>query len=331
MGHPQGDYHLRVSIAAYLHEAGGVRTEPENIIVSAGTEYLMGIILSLLPLDNLVGLENPCYFRLKPLFETYRRQYCTLSLDESGVEMSAILQYQPDLISITPSHQFPTGIIYPVSRRHELLHWANQSSHRYIIEDDYDSEFKYAGRPIMALKAMDMEDKVIYLGSFSKSISPALRISYMVLPDALLSVYKSNRSIMLCPVATLEQRVLQRFMDDGHFSRHLNRMRKVYKHKREIIVRSFRAEGLDMEVLGADAGLHLVIRFGDNPPVTREVIRRAREANLNITSLRDYWLTEMPEDLGTSYLLSYASITESEIEESIHSFCRGLSKSGGTV
>ena len=159
-----------------------------------------------------------------------------------------------NIACITPSHQFPTGYIMPVSRRIQLLNWANEKPRRYIVEDDYDSEFRYSGKPIPSLQSLDQNGKVIYIGAFSKSLSPALRISYMVLPRPLMETYRKKLGFYICPVPTVEQKVLRRFIDEGHFERHLNRMRNIYKQKREIIVSAIREMLPDAKIQGASAG-----------------------------------------------------------------------------
>ncbi len=199
----------------------------------------MQLLIQLLSENTVYAIENPGYEKLNLLFKSNRVHYVSLPLDEHGIEVASLQASDADVLSITPSHQFPTGRIMPVTRRLQLLQWANEKSGRYILEDDYDSEFRYGGKPIPSLQGLDGQGKVIYLGAFSKSLSPALRISYMVLPEVLMEHYESDLSFYFCPVPLIEQKILHTFIERGHFERHLNRMRNLYRQKREILVTSY--------------------------------------------------------------------------------------------
>ncbi len=270
--------------------------------------------------NEIYGLENPCHKMFKELFLTNNVSFKAISLDEAGVVVEELKKYNVNIAYVTPSHQFPTGTIMSISRRTELLNWANENPDRYIVEDDYDSEFKYTGRPIPALKATDINDKVIYLGSFSKSISPAIRVSYLVLPKALLNIYQRKLPYFICPVPTLNQKILYRFIKDGHFIKHINKMRTLYKKKREFlvnIIKTYSSKILDKEIYiqGADAGLHLVIKL-DKKINEKSFLKECLKNSLQLYSLEEYYLEKIYNE--TSYfLLGYANLTNEEIEGGI--------------
>ena len=292
-GEVQGYEPLRRSICNYLRQSRGFTARPEQVVISAGTEYLFHIIFKLLP-QKVFGLENPGYHLLHQLFESNEVAYKAVSLDASGIQVESLNQNKVDVACITPSHQFPTGVIMSLNRRSQLLRWAEEEDGRFIIEDDYDSEFKYQGRPIPALKALDRTGKIIYLGSFSKSISPAIRVSYMVLPDALVSQYRERLPYFGCPVGTVSQKVLHRFIGQAHFEKHLNRMRTLYKKKRGLLVQTLHKASLKalkqpVVVQGAEAGLHLVITFPEGLDEAR-FKAECTKARINIDSLQHYYM-----------------------------------------
>ena len=318
-GHIQGDLLLRKSICEYLSQSRGFKVEAEQLIISSGTEYLFYIIFKLFN-NKIYGLENPCHKMFKELFLTNDVSFKAISLDESGIMIEDLKKYNINIAYVTPSHQFPTGVIMGISRRTELLNWANENPNCYIVEDDYDSEFKYTGRPIPALKATDVNDKVIYLGSFSKSISPAIRVSYLVLPKALLNIYQKKLPYFICPVPTLNQKILYKFIKDGYFVKHINKMRTLYKKKREYLVNTIKINSskiLDKEISiqGADAGLHLVIKL--NKKINEKMfLKECLENSLQLYSLEEYYLEEIYNETS-SFLLGYANLANKEIDEGI--------------
>ena len=180
---------LRKCICKYLYNSRNVVTSPDNIIISSGLEYLFQILFYVLLDDSIYGIENPGFKMFKQIFDNNNLKFNLIDIDKKGISIKDINKSDSNIICVTPSHQFPTGVIMPIDRRVQLLNWVNKKSTRFIIEDDYDSEFKYYGKPIPALKSLDKSERVIYLGNFSKSLTPTLRVSYMVLPDDLMNIY----------------------------------------------------------------------------------------------------------------------------------------------
>jgi len=303
-GHIQGDLLLRKSICEYLSQSRGFKVDAEQVVISSGTEYLFYIIFKLFN-NKVYGLENPCHKMFKELFLTNNISFKAISLDENGIVIDDLKKNNVNIAYVTPSHQFPTGAIMSISRRTELLNWANENPDRYIVEDDYDSEFKYTGRPIPALKANDINDKVIYLGSFSKSISPAIRVSYLVLPKALLNIYQRELPYFICPVPTLNQKILYRFIKDGYFVKHINKMRTLYKKKREFLVNTIKTYSSkilnkEIQIQGADAGLHMVIKL--NQKINEKLfLNECLEDSLKLYSLEEYNIEEICRE--NSYFL----------------------------
>jgi GntR family transcriptional regulator/MocR family aminotransferase len=315
-GNPQGYLELRGSIADYLHHSRGVNCQPDQVIVSAGTEYLFQILIQLFGREKVYGIENPGYEKLSQVFSSNKASFRAIGVDEGGMDPEAVAASGADILCITPAHQFPTGEIMPIMRRVQLLNWANGSPGRYLIEDDYDSEFKYSGKPVPALQGLDTGEKVIYMGTFSKSLSPSLRVSYMVLPQHLLTRYQEELSFIICPVPIIDQKVLALFIREGYFERHLNRMRVLYRRKREELVRSLRETGDRIRILGADAGLHLLLTV-DNGMSETELVESAFRAGTRVYGISKYFV-ERDVPMGPpTVLLGFASIREEEIGSAV--------------
>ena len=199
-----GVFELRCAIAEHLREFRGIDADPNCIVVGAGTEYLYGLLIQLLGFDKVYALEDPGYRKIAQVYESYGVQYRFTPMDKEGIDPKALEKSGADILHISPSHHFPTGIVTPIARRYTLLDWAAQSENRYIIEDDYDSEFRLTGKPIPALQSIDSADRVIYMNTFSKSLASTIRISYMVLPTALAEAFYKNLGFYACTVSNLE-------------------------------------------------------------------------------------------------------------------------------
>lgn len=317
LGEPQGHRDLRSHIAAYLRHSRGVHCHPDEIVISAGTEFLFQTLIQLLDRGCVYGIENPGYERFNQLFTSNHATWRPVGIDQDGMTLAGIASSEADVICITPSHQFPSGEIMPIGRRIRILNWANAAPGRYIIEDDYDSEFKYSGRPIPALQGLDSNEKVIYLGAFSKSLAPTLRVSYMVLPPHLIGRYRQTLPFIICPVPMMQQKALTRFIADGHFERHLNRMRNIYRRKREALVQSFRELCSAVEIRGADAGLHLLLAVR-NGMSEQQLVSAALEQGVRVYGLSKYYLTEdRPAADPPTLLIGYASMSEPAIRQAV--------------
>ncbi len=311
-GDPQGDPNLRSTISNYLRQARGVYCQPEQIVISSGTELLLLLLIQLFEKDKVFAIESPGYEKLGQIFRSNRAAFVPIALDESGMLPDQLAQSGADVACITPSHQFPTGVIMPVNRRIQLMNWANEKPGRYIIEDDYDSEFRFDGRPIPSLQGIDRAGRVIYLGSFSKSISPSLRISYMVLPPDLVRTYHDRLGFYICPVPGLDQKTLNRFIEDGHFERHLNRMRICYKDKRETLVGAVHDDLPNVSVLGANAGLHLVVEARTVRDES-DLIRLADQVGVKLYGISSFYSNPVKMRGDPKLLLGFSALEKPEI------------------
>ena len=256
---PGGDRSLRTTIAHYLHFSRGVRCLPEQVIVGAGNDYLLMLLRHILGEGRRVAMENPSYLRAAQIFRSFGYRLCPVRMDNDGMLPESVALSGADLVYAMPAHQFPVGSVMPVARRAALLGWATEKKERFIIEDDYDSEFRYRGKPIPALQSLDHAGKVIYIGTFSKVIAPAIRISYMILPPALLERYRECCWFFSSTVSRIDQRILNDFMKNGHFERHLNRMRSLYRARHDELLTRLKPLRDRFRILGAGTGLHLVL------------------------------------------------------------------------
>jgi GntR family transcriptional regulator/MocR family aminotransferase len=313
LGSVQGDFVLRQEIATYLYHSRGVHCSPEQIVVGSGTEQLLPQLLELLPDTTTFGIEDPGYPLTRQLFAHQRRTFIPIPVDESGVRVDLVEQASIDALYVTPAHQFPTGTILSVSRRQRLLNWASERQ-TYVIEDDYDSEFRYSGKPIPSLQSMDQNERVVYLSTFSKSLMPSLRIGYMVLPPPLLNRYRERYRHFTCSVPRFEQHTLAAFMATGDFEKHLNRMRKTYRRKLEIIIAAFKPYEPVVSVTGASAGLHVVLSVRTS--ATSEDLKRLAEAsNIRINAMTDYRIES--SDTIPQFLFGFAALSEETLPAAV--------------
>ncbi|MEK4970024.1 PLP-dependent aminotransferase family protein [Cytobacillus sp. FSL R7-0696] len=314
LGENQGELDLRQEIAQYLYHSRGVTCKPEQIVIGAGVEVLLQQLIFLFDKNTVYGVEDPGYHLMMKILHNYGYEVYPLLVDRQGVDIHAIKKSPIDILYTTPSHHFPYGTVLPIQRRQQLLNWAAEKNDRYIIEDDYDSEFRYNGKTIPSLQSMDRGEKVIYLGSFSKSFIPSLRISYMVLPKPLVKSYKEKLSFYHCTVSRIDQNALSGFMKDGEFEKHLNRMKKVYRRKVEIVLNVLKSFP-QLEVMGESSGLHvvLIVKNGMNES---ELVARAKRERLKIYPLSNYSIIRR-EDKEPQIILGFAGIREEQLKHSL--------------
>ena len=315
LGDPRGEYGLRNAICSYLHQARGVNCSPEQIVVGAGSDYLLMLLAVILGQGHRVALENPTYRQAYRLFSNLSYEVCTVVPDEKGMRVDELERTGADIAFVMPSHQYPLGIIMPLRRRMELLKWANEEQNRYIIEDDYDSEFRYKGKPIPALQGYDACGKVIYVGTFSKSIAPSIRMSYMVLPEPLMQRYEERCSFISSTVSRVDQNILQKFIEEGYFERHLNKTRALYKNRHDILLSCLKEIDADFTVSGENAGVHLLLHF-HNGKTEEELIQSAAEKSVKVYGLSAYYVGRNIADKkqeDSVILLGYANMGEESI------------------
>lgn len=315
LGEPQGDGRLREEIAKYLFQSRGVTCLAEQIIIGAGTQFLLILLCMLIGKEYGYAIENPGFYRARNVFKDQGIDVLPVSMDESGICMEELRKSASKVVYITPSHQFPNGMIMPVSRRLELLKWCEENC-GYIIEDDYDSEFRYKGKPIPSLQGLDTSGSVIYLGTFSKSFIPSVRMSYLVLPPSLMQRYQESCAIYKQTVSRLHQDTLYRFMKEGYWSRHINKMRTVYRKKHKTLLTAIANHmGGKVEIIGENAGLHILLKV-KNGMSEADLIKTAYEGKVKVYPTS---ICYVQEEMGTfpSVLLGFGGLKESQIEEGI--------------
>lgn len=319
LGNPQGERGFREAICKYLYQARGVNCHPGQVIVGAGSDYLLMLLCSVIGREHVIAVENPAYKQAYRLFVSQSYQVCPVGMDVYGMKVASLRETEADVAYVTPSHQYPTGIVMPMKRRMELLKWANEEEGRYIIEDDYDSEFRYKGKPIPALQGYDRGGKVIYLGTFSKSIAPAIRMSYMVLPEELADSYRNKCGFISSTVSVVDQLIMRRFIEDGYYERHLNKTRALYKGRHDLLIKGLAPLAGRCMISGEYAGVHLLLSFEGN--VTEaDLICRAGERGIRVYGLSDYIIGDKTEK--RTVLLGYANLSEGEIKEAAEILCR---------
>ncbi len=313
-GDPQGDLGLRQAIAGYLHQSRGVRCDASQVIVGAGTDFLLILLYQLLGAKAVYAVENPGYFQAYQVLSHIGASTVPVSMDGSGIHMDDLYHSGASVAYVMPSHHFPTGIVMPIKRRLELLAWAGNCPDRYIIEDDYDSEFRYKGRPIPSLQGIDTSGHVIYVGTFSKALTPAMRVGYMVLPPSLLSRYRQQLSFYSSSVSRSEQKFLTLFIRRGQFERHLNRMRNVYKEKRDYILKAFQPYRQFLTISGENSGLHMLLHFKDGRTTT-QLLSQAAEQGIRLYQVSDYSMdTRSSSAFDDHIILGYAALPMDRLE-----------------
>ena len=310
-GDAQGDLALRQALASYLEEYRGVRCGAHQIVVGAGLEYLLGLLAPLLP--GPAAVENPGYPRAKQVLENNGVACCCLPVDEDGLSIRALSDSGAAVCYVTPSHQFPTGVTMPAGRRAELLHWAARCpGRRYIIEDDYDSEFRFDTRPLPSLQGMAGADgPVVYLSTCSRSLAPSIRIAYMVLPEQLLPAWHAKYRLYSGTVSRFEQQTLARFITGGYFTRHLARERVAYKARRDVLTAALKEAFApeELHLTGLHTGLHLLAELRDPPP--DDALRAAAEVEgVRLSLLSDYDLTGGGAAPAGTLVLGYGSLAD---------------------
>ena len=314
-GEPQGDYDLRLTISRYLHSSRGVNCKPEQIIVGAGNDYLLLLLEKILGRHVGIAMENPTYKRAYRIFRSFAYHIVTVDMDDKGMRADRLEQEQVRVAYVMPSHQYPTGAVMTIGRRAELLRWAEKKPDRYLIEDDYDSEFRYRGKPIPSLQSSDERGKVIYIGTFSKAIAPAIRVSYMVLPESLLEVYRRECSFYSCTVSRIDQRILNEFIRDGYFERHLNKMRMRYRAKHDLLLEGLEPFRKEFTISGEDAGLHLLLTARESV-TEQELLDAAAREKVKVYGMSENMVTSTTAK--ATVLLGFGSMEEADMEEGLN-------------
>ena len=306
----QGLWELRREIARHLAEFRLMPADPENILIAAGTDILYTLLVPLLGRDRLYAVEEPGYDKIRKIYTACGAICRDVPMDGQGVCPEAL--GDADVLHISPTHHFPTGIVTPKARRQALLQWAREKDDRYIIEDDYDSEFRFDAHRMPTMAAMDGAGRVIYVNTFSKTLSPSIRISYMVLPEGLMKQFREKLGFYSCTVSSSQQYTLARFLEQGHFEKHINRMRRFYRTKRDQVLTAIRDCSAHITIREENAGLHFLVQV-DTPLSEEELVERCSRAGLRVRTLSSYYHGAVPEKDRNCLVVNYSGITEQKL------------------
>lgn len=319
-----GAFGLRKAISDYLYRNRGITVDPEQIIIGAGTEYLYNLLIQLLGRDKTYAVENPGYDKISKIYRINNVSCKYIEMDKDGLSVNGLRTSGADVVHISPAHHYPTGIVMPIARRQELLKWASLSESRYVIEDDYDSEFRFSGRPIQNLLSIDESEKVIYINTFSKSLAPSIRISYMVLPPHLLEKYKSVMGFYSCTVASFEQYTLAKFITGGYFEQHISRMKNYYRRKRDSVISCFENSPFaeKITIFEENAGLHFLLKI-TTVLSDEEIIDLAKKESILLSCMAEYLFT--PNDYYKHiFVINYSGIDIKKLPEGINRLAKLL-------
>ena len=312
----QGDYALRCEIQKYLARSRGVVCQPEQIIICSGLQDSLAAIAPILKEDHSkFAMEDPGHFIPKSVFQNHSFALSPIPVNSDGIDINSLQESNCTVVYVTPSHQFPLGHVMPVANRLKLIEWA-ETVGGVIIEDDYDSELRYLGNPIPALQGLYSQGNIVYIGTFSKVLSPALRVSYMVLPYPLLAVYHKLYNQYSTSVSLLEQKTLHKFMQQGYWERHLRKMRTVYKKKHDALIQSIHHHfGEQANIIGQGAGLHIVLEIVDNSLTEGELIKRAQEKEVQLFPLSKTYVCDNGK--SPQIMLGFGNMSSNEIDRGV--------------
>ncbi|MDD6651722.1 MAG: PLP-dependent aminotransferase family protein [Eggerthellales bacterium] len=305
---------LRIAIAEYLYGFRGMKVSPDQIVIGSGTEYLYQRLARLLGEDCVFGMEDPGYTHTKRILANSKVPYRCIPTDWEGMRSDALTASDCTVAHVSPMHHFPLGTTMPVQRRVQLLTWVNQKPGRYLIEDDYNSEYLYQGNPVPTLYSLDVRQKVIYINTFSKTLAPSLRLAYMVLPDELMDRYVETTTFYSCTVASSLQHQLARFISEGHFERHIHRVRQHNLKQRELVADKLEASPLarSAQLLNSPSGTHFLLRLATDTP-DQDIYQALLEKGILSTFVSHY--CEQPTNRFDHLLImNYSSIDAEGID-----------------
>ncbi len=308
---------LREAIADYLYRFRGMTVSPECIVIGAGIEYLYGRLIKILPRHSIFAMEDPGYRKIPRIFDDAHVVWKSIDMDEDGIDMDCLRISEASVVHVSPEHHYPLGMLTSAVRRQELLHWAASEPDRYIIEDDYDCEFRYRSHSIPALQSMDRNQRIIYMNTFSKTLAPSIRISYMVLPERLTEQYIRSTNFYSNTASSCEQYALAKFIREGYFERHVSRLKKIYHARGELLTRIIRqSEHLPViSVEGGESGTHLLVRL-DTDKTDAQIKYAARQQGINLACLSDFCLKDSPK-YHSILVLNYSDMDEIKLREAV--------------
>lgn len=316
-GNVKGDLGLRIQLKEYLYHSRGVNCQPEQIIICSGTQSALETMIKIFPYaEKQVAMEEPCYNGASIIFRSNGFEILPIPVDEDGIGIDDLSLSSAKMVHIAPSHQFPMGVVMPIHKRIQLLNWA-QEGDNIIIEDDYDSEFRYNGRPIPSLQSIDNEyQRVVYIGTFSKALSPGLRMAYMILPKWLVPKYEERFIGHQCTVPLIEQKIMTQFIADGHWEKHLRRICLAHKKKHDLLINAIKSNmGGKVRLYGHQAGLHIFLEFLDGQQ-EEELVEKALKHEIKVCPVSPFWLNK-DNYKNNALVLGYGMISENDIPKAV--------------
>ncbi|MCR5703520.1 MAG: PLP-dependent aminotransferase family protein [Eubacterium sp.] len=318
----QGVAPLRQVIALHLEKYRGLSVNPNNIIVGAGTEYLYGLIVQILGHSSMIAVEDPGHKKIGKVYESNGIRCVRIPVDRYGVKIEELWGSNALAVHISPSHHFPTGIVMPANRRHKLIQWARENE-TYIIEDDYDSEFRFSGRPIPTLASID-EERVIYMNTFSKTLAPSIRIAYMILPEPLMQVFREKFDFYSSTVSGFEQYTLANFIKQGYYERHINRMRNYYREYRNHILTAIRESRLweKVTIEEENAGLHFILKIHQEIE-DGKYVEKLKKNGINISTVAEYCYND-DGNFKHQFIVNYSAVNEEDLKKALEIMANAL-------
>ena len=313
----KGVFELREAIAKHLYDFRQMRVSPEQIVIGAGTESLYTMLIQLLGKNHRYAVENPGYKKIASVFALNGADCVPVEIDGEGMNPTSLEKIEASVVHISPSHHFPTGIVMPIRRRNEMLAWATNG--RFIIEDDYDSEFRFQGKPLPTLQSSDKNGRVIYINTFTKTLAPSFRISYIVLPERLLGSFDSLFHGFSSTVSAFEQFTLAKFISDGNFARHIIRMKNYYRSLRNELISAFSNKSLSQifKIHEEESGLHFLLSVNSEKKEfsARNINERLLASKIKIPLLRDFYYTQIPAEKENVFVVNYSGIQKNAISQ----------------
>lgn len=312
-----GALELRKAICSHLRQFRMIDVDAEQIFIGAGTDFIYSMLLQFLGTKKKYAVENPGYKQLDFVAKLCGAKCVPVNLDENGISVENLKKTRAQIVHVSPQHHFPTGIVMPYKRRAQLLDWSAEREGRFIIEDDYDSEFRFDGMPIEPLFSSDKNSRVIYINTFSKTLSPSFRISYMVLPKKLLKEFLSRMGFFSCPVTSFEQFALARFIEDGHYEKHLNRMKNYYRSLRNDFIAALQKSKIRSiaKIKEEDSGLHFLLQV-ESKLRGDELRTRLNASGINIALLSDFYYDAIIDENSLaqkSFVVNYSGLKKERI------------------
>ena len=315
----KGIFELRHAIAHHLRDFRNMSVSEEQIIIGSGSESLYTTLIQLLGTEHCYAVENPGYKKISAVFELNKAQWQAGDIDGEGMNPESLKKIGATVAHVSPSHHFPTGIVMSVRRRNELLLWANQAENRYIIEDDYDSEFRFHGKPLPTLQSADKNGKVIYINTFTKTLAPSFRISYMVLPKQLVRKFEVKFDNFSSPVSAFEQLTLAQFISDGNFARHINRMKNYYRSLRNELIEAFSNNELSkiIHIQEEESGLHFLLSLHDKNLDIQKINNQLLKNKIRLPLLKDFYYSDIPPEKKNTFVVNYSGIQKGTVSDFI--------------